>query len=60
MGLFDNGWESCSKHQSTSDTLGISTPNTNIKWTNTPWEYGGKGEETKIIETEWKNVRGDF
>lgn len=60
MGLFNNGWEHCSQYTSVSDSLDIRTPSVDTKLTNSPWERGGKGEESAFIESEWKNVRGDF
>lgn len=48
-----SGWNNVSESTILSDTLGIDTSAPQIKFTESPWENGGEGEEVKPIKSGW-------
>lgn len=62
MGFLDDfkwTWGRPYEPDTISDSLGIHSPTVDIKFTNSPWERGGKGEESQIFETPWAKARPD-
>lgn len=46
-------WTEVSEDTNISDTLKIDKSAPDIKITDSPWERGGEGEETKPIKSGW-------